>query len=341
MSSSLWNSRQPDCPAPVPEDGRFLTFLMPCTLSDSQVQRGSSIEQLPGNSNNCRAPRLLQCEKVAEVRALGNAARGENPMGMLGPGLGMAQQQGWSSSRQSSGCGVCLPCPLHGGCSRCAFPVEATAALGKGQFQPAAPKKRDLCVQRHSHEPTTGTGEAGMSIIPRKTGQNNSTGMGALAARSIPRSVRIPEGSMAPGARWLSIPPALGQTGKGAGRNSQPGGSSGRAAHAGREPHSQDLGKHSGAGVVCRFSWIIPGSFPVTPAPPGSSQSALFHLQVAAAAAGAALAPSASSGPSLAALSWPKPSTPMISAQPGDFCFDYFKKGASAASGFRRKDWWR
>lgn len=137
----------------------------------------------------------------------------------------------------------------------------------------------------------------------QKNGINDSSG---LAAHSTPRSGSIPEGSMSSGAQ-LAAPPALGQTGKAVGRNSQPGGSPGRAAHAGSEPHSQDLGKHSRAGVVCSFAWIIPGSFPGTPGSPGSNskwlqlQQELFeHLQCPL--------------PSLAVLSQPKPSMPMISA---------------------------
>lgn len=85
----------------------------------------------------------------------------------------------------------------------------------------------------------------------------------------------------------------------------------------------------------------LPGAFQEhslsLPAPPGSSQSALFNLQVAAAAARAGLAPSAASAASPAALSWPKPSMPTISAQPGDFCFDYFKKRSFGCFGFKEE----
>lgn len=85
----------------------------------------------------------------------------------------------------------------------------------------------------------------------------------------------------------------------------------------------------------------LPGAFQEhslsLPAPPGSSQSALFNLQVAAAAARAGLAPSAASAASPAALSWPKPSMPTISAQPGDFCFDYCKKRSFGCFGFKEE----
>lgn len=57
--------------------------------------------------------------------------------------------------------------------------------------------------------------------MPRKAGEITALGWELLAARSIPSSLGIPEGSRSSGAQ-LAAPPALGQTGKGAGRNSQP-----------------------------------------------------------------------------------------------------------------------
>ncbi|XP_053842663.1 uncharacterized protein LOC128812348 [Vidua macroura] len=160
--------------------------------------------------------------------------------------------------------------------------------------------------------------------------QENSPGWELLAARSIPGPVSIAEGS-------VSSEHSPGTAGNTSWQELQPGGSAGRAAHAGSEPlpriQADTAGQEWFAGLPGSFqdrSRIIPcPSRPIPTSP------------LAAAAARTGSAPSAPSPLSLAGLSWPEPSMPTISAQPEGFCFDGFKKGASAASCLKRKDWRR
>lgn len=215
-------------------------------------------------------PECFSCSSVKRWLRSGMQPGSDDSMGMLDPGWEWQLQE-------SSVCGVCLPW-RH---SCCAFPLEGTAALGKGEFQPAALKERDLCVPNPSQALRSWNGDHS-----QKNRQGTALGWELLAA---PRSASIPEGSITPG--------ALARPGEGAASLEGAQGEQLTLAVSHTPGIEQTQQGRGGVQLCPEHSRIVPWPPQPRVTPRWLQQGQDQHLQLA-----------------VPPLSRPKPSMPMISA---------------------------